>query len=30
VLKRKDRLGGGQHDGITLPFGPLGKVEDRA
>jgi replicative DNA helicase len=28
VLKRKDRLGGGQHDGISLSFGPLAQVGD--
>jgi replicative DNA helicase len=29
VLKRKDRLGGGQHQGVALSFGPLTRVGDR-
>ncbi len=29
VLKPKDRLGGGQHDGISLSFGELAQVGNR-
>lgn len=28
VIKRKDRLGGGQHDAVTLVLGPYGDVRD--
>ena len=29
VLKRKDRLGGGQHQRVTLSFGPVGHIDNR-